>query len=65
MDQDTFNLLTMFAQGFTSTDDGTKPLDYAMAQGWVDAKGDLTREGSELAQALSDQTRTRSVFRIG
>ncbi|MEL6661862.1 MAG: hypothetical protein AAFR33_02575 [Pseudomonadota bacterium] len=38
-------------------------LDAARRRGWLDAAGEVTREGRDLARSLTAQRRTRTVFR--
>jgi hypothetical protein len=54
--------------GFTEMLSGGEDVDevsrLATVQGWLDARGQLTVSGHQLARALQQQSGTRSVFRV-
>jgi hypothetical protein len=54
--------------GFTEMLSGGEDVDevsrLATVRGWLDARGQLTVSGHQLARALQQQSGTRSVFRV-
>jgi hypothetical protein len=54
--------------GFTDMLSGCEDVDevsrLAIEHGWLDARGQLTVSGHQLARALLQQSGTRSVFRV-
>lgn len=65
MDQAQPSLLAMLVASFGAGISHASPLDFAKDRGWVDPDGRLTDEGSELLQAMMEQSAARSVFRFG
>lgn len=65
MDQAQSSLLAMLLASFGTGTSHASPLDFAKERGWVDPVGRLTDEGSELLQAMAEQSAARSVFRFG
>jgi glutamate synthase domain-containing protein 2 len=61
-EQDARTRILAFA-GHVGRDGGTGAEDVARRRNWLDAAGRPTEEGLELVEALSDQSRTRTVFR--
>ncbi len=62
-EQDARTRILAFAGHFGRGDGGTAAEDVARRRNWLDAAGRPTEEGLELVEALSDQSRTRTVFR--
>ena len=65
MDQAQPSLLAMLVASFGTGISHASPLDFAKERGWVDPDGRLTDKGSELLQAITEQSAARSVFRFG
>lgn len=65
MDDSASTVLAMFAYGLADGGGDGSPLACAQERGWLDADGRPTADGLELANALSDQTGTRSALRVG
>ena len=65
MKHEATNLLTIFAHSLAEGTSASSPLQMARERGWIDGRGNLTPEGLALSEALSEQSGTRSVFRIG
>ena len=59
------HILESYAARMSGDSEGKSGLECAQLQGWIDADGNVTKDGREAAKAFQEQEKTRSVFRIG
>jgi hypothetical protein len=53
-----------FAQMLSGTSNADEVSRLATDRGWLDASGQLTASGDQLARALLQQSGTRTIFRV-
>lgn len=64
MDQDRTEIVKRLAFSLEERTGRISPIDCAKERGWLDQDGAPTAEGLQVAEALSEQSETRSVFRL-